>query len=311
MKGRPERESLAGARYLDLRALARATGRPTAEVLQLAALEGFLARLERSPHRTRLVVKGGVLLAAFDARRPTRDVDLLALRTPNDVDAVRRIVAEVAAEEVQDGLVIDLDAVTAQPIREGDVYAGVRVTLWATLATARLVFHVDVNVGDPIWPGPEATPLPRLLGQGPIVLAAYPLGMVLAEKIVTAIQRGTANTRWRDFADLVVLARTRHVDGSELERSISEVARFRGAPRVPLVSVLEGFASLARDRWKVWHRRNSASVHVPGDFREVLDAVAAFADPPILGVAEGRLWDPALATWATVATAPSGSDVPE
>jgi len=26
--------------------------------------------------------------------------------------------------------------------------------------------------------------------------------MVHAEKIVTAIQRGTANTRWRDFGDV-------------------------------------------------------------------------------------------------------------
>lgn len=34
----------------------------------------------------------------------------------------------------------------------------------------------------------------------------YPRVMVLAEKIVTAIQRGTANTRWRDFVDIVALS---------------------------------------------------------------------------------------------------------
>lgn len=32
--------------------------------------------------------------------------------------------------------------------------------------------------------------------------------MVLAEKLVTAVQRGTANTRWRDFADVYLLTHT-------------------------------------------------------------------------------------------------------
>lgn len=66
---RPTHQDLAGSRYLALRALARATGRSTAELLQLYALEGFLARLASSPQRERLVLKGGVLLAALDARR--------------------------------------------------------------------------------------------------------------------------------------------------------------------------------------------------------------------------------------------------
>jgi hypothetical protein len=39
--------------------------------LQLYALEGFLDRLSGSSHAGRFVLKGGVLLAAFDARRPT------------------------------------------------------------------------------------------------------------------------------------------------------------------------------------------------------------------------------------------------
>lgn len=31
--------------------------------------------------------------------------------------------------------------------------------------------------------------------------------MVYSEKIVTAVARGTVNTRWRDFADMYLLAR--------------------------------------------------------------------------------------------------------
>ena len=39
-----------------------------------------------------------------------------------------------------------------------------RVSLPCVLASARIRFHVDVNVGDPIWPVPGLVDLPRALG---------------------------------------------------------------------------------------------------------------------------------------------------
>jgi hypothetical protein len=65
----------------------------------------------------------------------------------------------------------------------------VRVRLVATLATAREPFHVDVNVGDPIWPGPVEVSLPRLLEADPIHLRGYPMEMVLADKGSVFIRR--------------------------------------------------------------------------------------------------------------------------
>ena len=68
--------------------------------------------------------------------------------------------------------------------------------------------------------------IPRLLG-GEITVRGYPLAMVYSEKIVTAVARGTVNTRWRDFADMYLLTRRHPVDGAELCRSVHEVARHR------------------------------------------------------------------------------------
>jgi len=42
-------------------------------IVVLFILERFLYRLSLSVHRARLVLKGGMLPAAFDERRPTRD----------------------------------------------------------------------------------------------------------------------------------------------------------------------------------------------------------------------------------------------
>lgn len=94
--------------------------------------------------------------------------------------------------------------ITAAAIRDDDVYPGVRASLEARLATARLKFSVDFNVGDPAIPAPIRTAVPLLLGN-PIEVLAYPKVMVVAEKLVTALQRGRASTRWRDFADLFML----------------------------------------------------------------------------------------------------------
>lgn len=86
----PTRANMAGRAYLGLRARARAEGRATDELLVLYVLERFLYRVSVSEHRDRLVLKGGMLLAALDQRRPTRDVDLLALGAANDRRRRRR-----------------------------------------------------------------------------------------------------------------------------------------------------------------------------------------------------------------------------
>jgi hypothetical protein len=278
---RPSRDTRAGERYLALRALAKRTHRTTDELLQLYALEGFLARCAVSEHRERLVLKGGMLLAAFDLRRPTRDVDLLALRTPNETEAIRLLIAHVAAVELDDGLRFDGATATAESIREGEQYAGVRVRLEAALATARQVFHVDVNVGDPVVPRARVTALPRLLDDGTIELHAYPLTMVVAEKLLTTLERGTTNTRWRDFADLYLILQGHSLHHAELLEALREVARFRAVEIVPLSDALAGYAPLAQPKWAVWRRKQGMEAQLPGEFAEVVGFLAVACDPTL------------------------------
>jgi hypothetical protein len=96
---RPARDTTAGRVYLDLRRKARAEARGTDELLVLYVLERFLYRLSISEFRDRFVLKGGMLLAVFGERRPTRDVDLLGLAITNDAEAVTAVMAEIAAIE--------------------------------------------------------------------------------------------------------------------------------------------------------------------------------------------------------------------
>ena len=293
---RPTRDSCAGRVYLDVQNLARTTGRPTEELLVLYALEGLLDRLSTSSHAGDLVLKGGVLLAAYDARRPTRDIDLAAAGVSNDTETVLTLIRSVAAVSREDGLVFDVSGARADTIRGEDAYSGVRVSLDAHLDRARLAVHVDVNVGDPVWPPPGEVRLPRLLG-GHLLLRGYPLEMVYAEKILTALDRGTANTRWRDFADLYLLTRRHPVDGAALSGALRVVADHRGTPLRDLTGTLVGHADLAQRRWDGWVHRQHLTDRLPTDFTAVLTAVTVFTDPALTGHTEGLTWDPHRSSW--------------
>ncbi len=297
MRRRPTHADVAGASYLALRKLAREQGRPTAELLQLYALEGFLARLARSPHRDRLVLKGGVLLAAFDLRRPTRDIDFLALEVDSEPTAVAKLVAEIAGIELDDGLAFLVDTLTASVIRDDDIYPGIRARLQVQLATAKMRFQADINVGDPVVPRALTTEIPTLLpGQHPNVqVLAYPRTMVVAEKLVTALQRGRASTRWRDFADLHVMLDQGDLDDAQVTASIAAVAHHRQVPLASIGETLAGMSEAAQPRWQAWLDKHGMDGRVPRSFAEVL-----------------RVLDTRTRDWITAATeADSNSDPPD
>lgn len=235
-------------------------------------------------------------MAAYDTRRPTRDVDLQGQRMSDDIDAMRQTICTVAAVPIDDGLEFESAHATAERIREMDAYPGVRISLAAQLAGARLRFHVDVNVGDPVWPRPQVVRLPRLL-DGDISIAGYPLVMVYAEKLVTALQRGTANTRWRDFADVYALAHRHDINGEELSTAIAKVAAFREVRLSPLADVLPGYADVAQRRWAAWCRKQRLDDRLPDRFSEILAFVMDFGDPAITGEASGYTWRHAVNRW--------------
>lgn len=119
--------------------------------------------------------------------------------------------------------------------------------------------------------------LPRILGGPPLRLTGYPVELILAEKIVTAIQRGTANTRWRDFADIARLS-GHDVNSVQLREAIARVAAHRNIKLRPLSDALDGFAPLAQSRWSGWRSKQQLTGSTPEQFADLLDQVVSFAD---------------------------------
>lgn len=295
---RPTHETTAGRVYLALQRRARVLGRPTDELFVLYILERFLFRLGQSEHQARLVLKGGMLLAAFDERRPTADVDLLAAAMDNDVTKISEAVRAVAAMEVDDGVVFEPEGLRAEVIREVDAYTGVRVTMPASLGRARHPLRVDVNVGDPVTPAPVEIAYPSLLGDS-FTVVGYPLETVLAEKVVTMIERGDTTTRERDFADVYLLTRHHAVDAATFAHAVRATAAHRQAELRPLRDALVVLATVRQDDWTRFLKRSGLEHQTPATYAEAIDAVAAFADPVLTGEITTGSWQPAVASWST------------
>lgn len=296
----PQHGTPAGDATLAIRRLARQTHADVQELQTLYVLEALLARLAVSPYRGDFVLKGGLLLAAFAVRRPTKDIDLQATGISNDVDEVMTRMQEIAGRDLPDGVVFDTESVSASVIRADDDYAGVRVKVVGALGRSRLGIGIDVNFGDPIWPPPTSTDLPRVVdvGLGPVNVLGYPMAMVLGEKIVTAIERSEANTRWRDYADIYTLIKTHEVDADELAASLTVVASYRHLELQPLLPALARMPEIAQAKWRPWRVRVHREEELPELFAEVLQCVAGFADPVITGGTAGKRWEAAHQQWS-------------
>ncbi|NQW72428.1 MAG: nucleotidyl transferase AbiEii/AbiGii toxin family protein [Actinobacteria bacterium] len=262
----------------------------------LYALEGFLRRLAASDDRDAFVLKGGVLLAAFDARRPTRDADLLALDLDNDRANVEAKIGSIASIDVADGLALDVASVTSEVIRNEDEYSGIRVKLNYALATMYVRIGIDVNVGDPVHPMPQRITVPGLLADD-VTLLGYPMAAVIAEKAVTAMQRGAANTRWRDWADIHVLSARHAFDSDELAGACNAVAAHRGTEVVLIAALLPDYPGIAQAKWVAWRRRPDVVDGLPEAFADLLRAVSDFVDPPLGELTARSVWDPMSRTW--------------
>lgn len=278
---RPTRESPGGRAYLDLQNRARREGRGTEELLVLYVLERWLARLAASPHAAKFVLKGGMLLAALGARRPTSDADLLARHFANDEATVVGLVTEVAGRSANpdDGVEFLVDTVASQSIRDDALYAGVRVTMDCRVGRARVKLRLDVNFGDPITPRPRPVALPsQRPGEPDVVVLGYPVETVLAEKLSTAMALGEANTRVRDYVDVFTLAGG-EVDRAAVRAALRATAAHRGVEIRRLSEVIGGLGEQREKAYRAFKQRLGGDGHrLPPTFAEVVSAVVEFAD---------------------------------
>jgi hypothetical protein len=204
------------------------------------------------------VLKGGMLLAVWDARRATVDGDFLARNLGVDEPTVLARVVEVASTQppVEDGVEYRVNTASASTIRDGDLYGGVRVSMDATVAGARVKLRLDVSTGDPVIPPPNVISYPTLRPHHPALrILGYPLVVVLAEKPCTAVELGAGNSRLRDDADVWTLTGLHDINGNELAGAREVTAAHRGVELRPLLRLIGDYGTARASGYAAYLRR--------------------------------------------------------
>jgi predicted nucleotidyltransferase component of viral defense system len=277
---------------LDLQNLARAQGRNTQQLFELYIHERFLARLAESRFGEMLVLKGGMLLAVLEVRRPTRDADMLARGLANDEESLRAVVGEIAAISMADGVSFDATEISITSIREDAGYEGVRLALPTSLAGAVLKLRLDLSFGDPVKP--QRIDYPTLLDDPDFRLLSYPLESVIAEKADTMMFLGDANTRDRDYGDVYLLSEIHPVEAEPLRQALHTVAEHRHHEVRPLGPLLETLRETRQQPWEAFRARVGLT-GLPERFSDVVEAVVEFIDG--LQAENVSRWNPAQRRW--------------
>lgn len=259
---------------------ARTRGEDFQFVLDRFAVERLLYRLSISTHRDQFVLKGAMLFALWfpQPHRPTRDADFLGFGAPDPL-RLAEIARELCAIDSEDGLAFDPASVAVDGIRDNASYAGLRLRLVAHLGNARCHVQWDVGFGDAVTPAPAQTAYPVLLEDMPApLLRVYPRETVFAEKLEAIAMLGIANSRMKDYFDLLALVREGVMDRSTLATAIHATFARRGTPLfddVPF-GLTESFANDPgkQSQWNAFLRRSRLTSSSLGDVvREIRDLV--------------------------------------
>lgn len=157
-------------------------------------MERFLERVSLSKYRNNCILKGGMLVASMVGvdMRATMDIDTTVKALPlNEVD-VEKIVSEICAIEVDDGVCFRITSV--KTIMEDFEYPGIRMMLEATLDRMRQPIKLDISTDDVITPTAIEYEYKLMFEDRTISVMSYNAETMLAEKIQTVFSNEEIRT---------------------------------------------------------------------------------------------------------------------
>jgi hypothetical protein len=265
------------------------------ELLQYYAMERFLYRLSLSSHAQHYILKGALMLRAWNSPefRSTMDIDMLGKTGNEETNIIVQICDILAVEVDPDGLVFDSESIRTERITEDADYEGIKVRFNGFLGTARISMQIDIGFGDIVYPEPQKAELPCLLDFPAPSLLCYSRESVIAEKFEAMIKLGHLNSRMKDFYDIWLLSRQFRFELSNLAEAVKLTFKQRGTElSQPIEAFSADFISSHLSMWAVFRKRLKQD-HVPASFQDIATEVESFLAPVIKGDSEEKEWQPA------------------
>lgn len=269
------------------------------ELLQYYGMERFLYRLSVSEYESHYILKGALMLRAWNSPefRPTMDIDMLG-RTGNDEANIISQIRTVMSVEVEpDGLTFDPASIQSERITEDAKYDGIRIRFRGALGTARINMQIDIGFGDIVYPGPERAELPCMLDAPAPSLLCYSRESAIAEKFEAMVSLGELNSRMKDFYDIWLLSRQFAFEFNRLAEAIKLTFQQRDTKlNEPIDAFSKAFVTSRQPLWTAFRRRLK-QVHLPESFAEITAEVEAFIEPIIKPRTTATNW-PAAGPWS-------------
>ena len=165
-------------------------------VLTHYAIERLLYRLSLSDYSSQFVLKGAMLVRLWTPApyRATADLDLLGFGddAPERICAVFRNICVL--EVPNDGVIFKPETLEVVITRIEVEYGGIRLTMIAEVAGARLPVRIDIGFGDVVTPSVREIDYPSMLDMPAPKLRAYPPETVIAEKFQALVFLGMSKS---------------------------------------------------------------------------------------------------------------------
>ncbi len=261
--------------------------------------ERFVARLGLSKYKKHLILKGGFLLLSQHVSpfRPTVDIDMLGIRVNQDPEALKRIIQEIASIELPDGVTFESKDMTSSVIKEDAEYEGLRFTFTARLGVIKSKMQIDIGFDDAVPGGFIDNRLPTILedSEFPAILH-YPFESIIAEKLQAIVYLGYANSRMKDFYDILFLASNNTFSSKRLKKAIAATFRKRETDLENRHFVYEdNYIDVKKALWRAFQRKINATMN--RDFESIVEKLNTFLEPLLTAAKSEMIWKPDSWEW--------------
>ena len=262
---------------------ARFKKRPFSELIQYFAMERFLYRLSKSPYAGQFILKGVLMLQAWQSPifRPTMDIDMLGKTNSNEA-TIKTQIREIITMDIEpDGLTFNPETIQSERITRDIDYEGLRIIFQGKLGTASFKIQIDIGFGDVVFPRPEKLYLPTILDFPPVNILCYSRESTIAEKFEAMLKLHELNSRMKDFYDIWLLSRQFDFEGKKLSEAISKTLKNRGTDLPEEITAFsETFTEIKQVQWLAF-RKKLKQEYVPVEFAEVISKIKDFLTPII------------------------------
>ena len=200
-----------------------------AQLYQMFFFEKILERISKSRYKNNIILKGGLLLSSIigEDERTTKDMDATLKSLPLEKEYIFQMMNDILCINLNDE--ISFEIVSIKDIRLEDEYGGFRISILALMDTLKIHLAIELTTGDKITPREIEYYYSCIFEDKKILILAYTLETVIAEKYHSIATRGVFNTRMKDFYDLYILMteNKEKIDFNNLDLAIRNTFRKR------------------------------------------------------------------------------------